>query len=201
MGFARAIVEQVSTIVNIDQEKIYATGVSNGGAMAQRLGCEASDLFSAIAPVSFALPDAEDYVCEPEEPLPVILFHSIHDTMMPFEGGILGHFVPNIFRSIGALFLGKSHPLIQFAPPLATAEDGFVRWAEINVCIGEPVEFLRKDESFCMEYENCGNGVQTIFCTLHGKNPIMGGHTGYLNDHRVPVDDLIWEFFQLTEIQ
>lgn len=196
VDFARTIVEQVSAIANIDQTKIFATGVSNGGAMTQRLGCEASDLFSAIAPVSFALPDEGNYDCEPGKPVPVFLFHSLHDTMMPYDGGVLGHFVPDSIRDLGEKFLGNDHPLMQFAPPLAHADDGFAHWAEINACVGEPVEFYRKQGSYCLEYEECGNDVPTKFCTLHGKRSIMGGHTGYLNDHWVPVDELIWDFFQ-----
>jgi polyhydroxybutyrate depolymerase len=36
----------------IDAKRIYATGLSNGGAMAHLLGCRAADLFAATAPVS-----------------------------------------------------------------------------------------------------------------------------------------------------
>lgn len=180
VGFTRAIVAQVSSMAMIDQNKVYATGLSNGAAMAHRLGCEASDLFSAIAPVSFALPDAEDYPCTPANPVPVIVFHSLHDSALPYEGGSLG----------------KDYPLIQFDPPLAGAVDGFEHWAEINACIDEPREVYRKDESYCLEYDDCENGVRTQFCTLHGENSIAGGHVAYLNDHKVPVDELIWEFLQ-----
>jgi len=53
--FAREIVRVVAEEANIDSQRIYATGISNGGAMAGRLGCEAADLFAAVAPVAFPI--------------------------------------------------------------------------------------------------------------------------------------------------
>src|SRR5436190_5524032 len=51
VGFARAVVMDVARTHAIDRMRIYATGPSNGGIFVNRLGCEGSDLFVAIAPV------------------------------------------------------------------------------------------------------------------------------------------------------
>ena len=51
VGFVRKVVEDVSRQWDVDRGRIYATGMSNGGLMAYRLACEASDLFTAIAAV------------------------------------------------------------------------------------------------------------------------------------------------------
>jgi polyhydroxybutyrate depolymerase len=37
---------------NVDQKRIFATGLSNGGIMTHRVGCELSGVFAAIAPVA-----------------------------------------------------------------------------------------------------------------------------------------------------
>ncbi len=49
VGFIRELVKEVSKKVNIDQKRVYAIGHSNGAAFTERLGCEASDIFAAVA--------------------------------------------------------------------------------------------------------------------------------------------------------
>jgi polyhydroxybutyrate depolymerase len=67
----------------IDGHRIYATGFSGGARMASQLGCDASELFAAIAPVSglrFPSP------CPSVRPVPVIAFHGTVDPVDPFTG-------------------------------------------------------------------------------------------------------------------
>jgi polyhydroxybutyrate depolymerase len=54
-GFTRAIVDEISGALNIDRGRVYATGLSDGGAFSHFLACEAADVFAAVAPVSFPL--------------------------------------------------------------------------------------------------------------------------------------------------
>lgn len=64
--------------------RVGVTGVSNGGGMAARLGCDASDLVSAIAPVAGgygALP-----ACRPVRPVPVLEIHGLDDEVVPYNG-------------------------------------------------------------------------------------------------------------------
>ncbi len=84
MGFIRAIVADVETQVCIDPHRVYATGFSNGGYMAYRLGCEASDLFAAIAPVEGANASP---TCAPPRPVPVIAFHGDADPIVSYATG------------------------------------------------------------------------------------------------------------------
>lgn len=49
VGFIRAVVAAIGAEANVDPQRIYATGLSNGGAISQRLACEAADLFAAAA--------------------------------------------------------------------------------------------------------------------------------------------------------
>jgi polyhydroxybutyrate depolymerase len=82
VGFARAIVADVAGRICVDPRRVYATGFSNGGYMSYRLGCEASDVFAAIAPVSGASAVAS---CQPERALPVIAFHGDADTVVSYQ--------------------------------------------------------------------------------------------------------------------
>jgi hypothetical protein len=50
VGFVRALVAQLSATLCIDERRIYATGMSNGGFMSHRLACEAHGLESLRSP-------------------------------------------------------------------------------------------------------------------------------------------------------
>ena len=76
VGFMRAIVTDLQTQFKIDPKRIYATDMSNGGILAQRLGCEAADLFAAIAPVAGTLNFTP---CTPSRSVSVIEFHGTAD--------------------------------------------------------------------------------------------------------------------------
>ncbi|MBI5488159.1 MAG: prolyl oligopeptidase family serine peptidase [Deltaproteobacteria bacterium] len=84
VGFLRAVVAEVSARLCIDRRRVYATGMSNGGYMAHRLGCEASDVFAAVAPVSGALGVPG---CTSSRPMPVIAFHGLQDPLVWYEDG------------------------------------------------------------------------------------------------------------------
>lgn len=84
VGFTRALVAELRTRICLDPARVYATGMSNGGFMAHRLACEASDLVAAIAPVS-SVNGAEP--CAPERPVPVLMFNGTTDALVPYLGG------------------------------------------------------------------------------------------------------------------
>lgn len=84
VDFISELLDQVSTVACIDQQRIYATGVSNGGRMAALLGCALSNRIAAIAPVAggYKLLPA----CEPERPISVLEIHGTSDTTVPYGG-------------------------------------------------------------------------------------------------------------------
>ena len=51
VGFLRKMVAKVAKNERVDLNRVYATGISNGSAMSQRLASEASDLLAATASV------------------------------------------------------------------------------------------------------------------------------------------------------
>ncbi len=77
----RAIFNEVATHATVDAKRIYATGFSNGGFMSYRLGCEAADLFTAIAPVAGGL---SGQPCRPSRPLPLLAIHGDADGIIPY---------------------------------------------------------------------------------------------------------------------
>jgi polyhydroxybutyrate depolymerase len=83
-GFIRAVVAKVQQDACIDPKRIYATGLSNGGAMSHLLACRAADLFAATAPVSMG---NGTMPCAPSRPLSVIMFRGTTDPLVPYAGG------------------------------------------------------------------------------------------------------------------
>jgi polyhydroxybutyrate depolymerase len=67
----------------INRNEVYATGMSGGGRMASQLGCDASGVFAAVAPVAgLRLPAP----CPTTRSVPVVAFHGTADPIDPYKG-------------------------------------------------------------------------------------------------------------------
>ncbi len=68
----------------MDPARVFAVGVSAGGMMAYRLGCELSGRVTGVGAVAGAM-ILDD--CRPTRPLSVIEIHGTADQLVPYEGG------------------------------------------------------------------------------------------------------------------
>ncbi len=82
-GFVEAMINEISSQYNIDLERIYAAGYSNGGMMAYGLANYKSDLIAAVASVSGAMLDCTGST---SHPMPVIHLHGTADGVLPYNG-------------------------------------------------------------------------------------------------------------------
>ncbi len=89
--FFRAMVELVSKESKVDQSRIFATGISNGGFMSHRLAADASDVFSAVAPIvgGMAIPIGESF--NPTHPVSLFVIQGEADPLVPYAGGEVGY--------------------------------------------------------------------------------------------------------------
>lgn len=83
--FFSDIIDEITTKFNIDEDRIYVTGISKGGQMAFRLGCDLTDGVAAV--VAIAVPMSTDVTCEPSDSIPIMIIHGKKDPIAPFEGG------------------------------------------------------------------------------------------------------------------
>lgn len=75
---------------NIDPNKVFVTGHSNGGHMAYRLALEAPQLVRAVAAIGANLPVDENLGCDKSElPIAVAIFNGTEDPINPYEGGFV----------------------------------------------------------------------------------------------------------------
>ena len=82
-GFVESMINEISSQYNIDMERIYAAGYSNGGMMTYGLANYKSDLIAAIASVSGAMLDCKGPT---SHPMPIVHLHGTSDFVIPYEG-------------------------------------------------------------------------------------------------------------------
>jgi polyhydroxybutyrate depolymerase len=180
--FVRAMVRTLSAEYAIDPKRIYATGMSNGGMMAYRLGCEAADLFAAIAPVAGAL-DTES--CKPSAPVSAIIFHGEADKHVPYQGGK------------PTATIDRRHPRVD--NPVSYAVDVFTR---ANGCALQPTRtktgHVRHDV-----YSTCKNATAVELYSIEGQGHAWpGGQKGLRAGNvdppttEISATNLMWDFFK-----
>lgn len=87
VGYVRALLDWANASFSIDDQRIYATGSSNGGMMSYRLAFEAGDVFAGIASFIANLPARSDCV-GPAYPTAVFVCNGTGEThYMPWDGG------------------------------------------------------------------------------------------------------------------
>ena len=147
VGFARDLVAAAADRLCLDRARVYATGMSNGGFLSHRLGCEAADVFAAVAPVAGVLgvPD-----CTPSRAVPVMHFHGTADPLVPWDGSTTLGFI--------------------------SVPDTFAGWASRDACTGTPVETYRNGDAHCATYQSCAGGADVTLCTIdNGGHTWPGG--------------------------
>jgi len=149
VGLVRALVADIQTRLCVDDKRIYATGMSNGGFLSHRLACEASDLIAAVAPVA-AVNGME--TCTPSRPIPVLRFHGTADSLVPYEG--IAGFVRNYI----------------------SVEQSFTDWAARNGCTdGMPTESFQNGDAHCRSYTECDDDAEVTLCLVDGMDHCWPG--------------------------
>jgi len=165
----------------VDNDRVYATGMSNGGFMSYRLACELSEKIAAIAPVASTMNVDQ---CEPSRTVPIIQFHSFEDSNVPYLGGV-GDGVSNHYN-----------------PPIDSVQNA---WAVKNGCTivndtlysGSDYTQIRWSDCDCM-YE------QQFYITTDGGHSWPGGMQTSIGDppsEFINANDLMWDFFQLYSLE
>jgi polyhydroxybutyrate depolymerase len=170
VGFIRAMVAAIGAEVGINPERIYVTGLSNGGAMSHRLACEAADLFAAAAPMAYPIPHVDPAAdCNPSESMPVITFMGLTDVLVSYAGAA---------------------PTFAHWRDKNTCDSGGDP-AEINETYGG---------SDCVIDTSCGEaGVEVGLCSVRGSDfapplDVFNGHILYINDDGFNLSQRAWEF-------
>lgn len=155
VGFLVALVNKLRDEFNVPAGHIFATGMSNGGFMSNRLACDHAELFAAIAPVSGTL--GVGVGCNPSRPVSVLDAHGTGDSVVPYSGGDV--------RGRG----GLSHAI--------SVSSLIDRWRAVDLCQGDPsVEDLPNvgDGTIVRRFDsrNCADNTEVVLYQIE-----KGGHT------------------------
>lgn len=182
VAYLTAVLDLLADHYSIEA-RVTATGLSNGGAMSHRLGCELADRIRVVAAVGGA---NQQPGCVPSRPVSVIQIHGTDDPCWPYHGGELG---------------GCGSPGVR----VAGAPDAVESWADVLDCaapVQVPIPDAASDGTTATRWDwECPGGARVALVTVEG-----GGHTWPQGFQFAPrgrvglvsadfsANELIWEF-------
>lgn len=87
IAFLSALIDSLDLTYNINLNRVYSTGMSNGGYMSHTLACELSNRITAIASVTGSIFTTQyGSNCHPMRPVPVMQIHGTSDPTVPYIG-------------------------------------------------------------------------------------------------------------------
>ena len=166
IGFTEAILDSLPSKYNFDQDRVYATGYSNGAGLAYSLGCFLSDRFAAVAPVSGLMYEAAAANCDTTHPTSVFVFNGTDDGTRPYAG------YPGYMMGV---------------------DDVVSYWAGHNNTNPSPTTTNVSSNNTTIEHRVYSDGDGDSSVQLY--KVINGGHDWfYLNVDGKNIQQLIWEF-------
>ena len=158
--FIETLIDNISNNYNINQEKVYVSGTSNGGFMALRLAVELSDKISAVSATVSAMPLFSS--CnQPDNPISILFINGTDDNNMPYNGGYV-----------------SNPPNPEYGSAQST-ENSINFWVDFNSTNVEPTVYTFPDLDFLdggivekFEYKNGKQNTEVILYKVNG-----GGHS------------------------
>lgn len=86
--FIAALINQIADNYNIDDERVYACGYSNGGFFSHELACQLSQKIAAIGTVAANISEETINNCNPSHPIPIITISGTRDDEVEYDGSI-----------------------------------------------------------------------------------------------------------------
>jgi len=155
VGFLVGLAAKLQNDYNIAPGHVFATGMSNGGFMSNRLACDRADVFAAIAPVAGTL--GVGVACNPSRPVSVWEAHGTADPLVPYNGGAV-HGRGGLSHSISVTAMVD-------------------KWRKADECRGDPTSQLLPnvgDGTVVHRYDStaCAASTEVVFYQIEN-----GGHT------------------------
>ena len=181
VGFTEALIDELATLYAIDLDRVYATGMSNGGFMSFLLACQLSEKIAAVASVTGSMTQDTFNDCNAQLPTPVLQIHGTEDDVVLYNGNTLSIPIADVIS------YWVDYNNCETTPSTTTLPD-------LDVSDGSTVEHS--------VYENSDNGITTEHMKVIG-----GGHTwpgSVLNtagtNQDIDASMEIWLFFSRYDI-
>lgn len=179
VGFIQAMLQDLHRQFPLDQQRIFATGFSNGASMCFRVGAELADQIVAIAPVA-----GHFWLSPVQLSAPVSLLYLVGtlDPLNPGQGG-----------EVEFPWGGR-----EWRPPYRASVD---KWLQLLGCQALPAD-LAAAEATGLAYRCCQGGAAVEFYAIAGLGHIWPGGKALLrsdwvgpNCQHFRATDVIWDFF------
>ena len=175
VDFIDTIIGFISSKYNINANRIYSTGMSNGGFMSYHLACNLSSKIAAIASVTGSMSVQTYDDCNPSHPTSILQIHGTLDGTVPLNGN-------------SALGMESIYDVIEY-------------WRDLNSCNIDPVinvsDFF--DIGYSVEhqtYHQCFNNNQVELYIVDGM-----WHTWPREDNfGISASNIIWDFINTYDI-
>ena len=181
VGFTEALIDELATLYAIDLDRVYATGMSNGGFMSFLLACQLSEKIAAVASVTGSMTQDTFDDCNAQHPTPVLQIHGTDDGVVLYNGNNLSIPIADVIS------YWVDYNNCETTPTTTTLPD-------VDVSDGSTVEHS--------VYEDGDNGITTEHMKVIG-----GGHTwpgSVLNtagtNQDIDASMEIWLFFSRYDI-
>ena len=179
--FTEALIDELATLYTIDLDRVYATGMSNGGFMSFLLACQLSEKIAAVASVTGSMTQDTFDDCNAQLPTPVLQIHGTEDDVVLYNENNLSLPIPDVIS------YWVDHNNCETTPTTTTLPD-------VDVSDGSTIEYS--------VYEDGDNGITTEHMKV-----IWGGHTwpgSILNsagtNQDIDASMEIWLFFSRYDI-
>ena len=165
LDFFNTLINLIKLKIQIDETRIYSSGMSNGGYMSYHLACNLSEKFAAIASVTGSMTNDTYNECNPSHPTPILQIHGLLDFVVPYNGNAGSKSIPDVIDY----------------------------WVNYNSCNTDPNTIIKYDDYSLVSYEthiNCLNDVN-VKLILH---PEMGHEWPTTQSYNVNASSEIWDF-------
>lgn len=147
-AFVDALLSTLRGGACVDDDRVFATGISNGSAYSALYACRHPEVIAAVGMVAATLPS----LCPVDHPMPAMAFHGDADPVVPYVGG-----------GVAGRRSGVEAP---------GAESSIAQWAQRNGCGAVPVETAIGGDVTERAWTACRDGADVTFFSIRG-----GGHT------------------------
>jgi polyhydroxybutyrate depolymerase len=153
VAYIRGLITEAAATYSIDPSRIGLIGHSNGGFMALRMACEASDLVTSVVSLAGST-FADDASCAPaSKPVSVLTMHGDQDATISYAGS----------QIIGDAYPGAQETTRRFAAHAGCNTDNPTLAPNLDV-VGD----IDGAETTVLQYADCAEGVDVTLWTLVG---------------------------------
>ena len=176
--FTENLINLLMDKYSINAERIYSTGMSNGGFFSFHLACNLNASFAAVASVTGSMTYSTFDSCNPRKPTPVMQIHGSLDVTVPYKGSDTRNMKPIMDVMEYWKINNECDDYLLSLPDILP---GTTSWTETY------------------QYSNCLNGTENIHLYVQGAGHIWPGSI-YASIREPDSSKRIWEFFSKYDI-